>query len=71
MLRDWTTTVVKCYGCGSTYDADAFKGGLNATNQHTRHTGDSGMSREQILELLAQCQAERDDWIRTAFGVEG
>jgi len=39
--------------------------------RHCMHTGDTGISREQLLDWINELQAERDAWIATAFGVEG
>lgn len=58
---------VPCYGCGRTYRALDEK----QSHEHCHHLGDSNLSRETLLEWLDKLQAERDEWIRTAFAAEG
>jgi hypothetical protein len=58
--------MVHCHGCGQEYDAypeaDWMSGGQKATEEHAGHIKTAS---------LRNCQIERDDWLRTAFGVEG
>lgn len=49
-------TQVKCYGCGGRYDA----ANEAESTRHTHHLGDSGLSREKLLEMVNELQAERD-----------
>jgi hypothetical protein len=57
----------RCYGCGQSYCATD----PDESRTHTHHLGDSGaFTREQILELLAQCQAERDEALTRSYGID-
>jgi hypothetical protein len=66
-------SVVTCYGCGKTYTVMSERRiDVSAESRaHCQHVGDTGLSREQLLNCINDLQAERDDWIKTAFGVEG
>jgi len=49
---------VKCYGCGQKYDPQEARDRI----RHQYHIGDSGLARARLLNMLSECQAERDDW---------
>jgi hypothetical protein len=55
---------VRCYGCGCQYEPTE-----EDTDTHTHHATAVGLkviSREKLLDLLDECQRERDAAIRTA-----
>ena len=54
-----------------TYNVLGSWGRGKESEQHCMHTGDTGLSREQLLAWINELQEERDEWIATAFAVEG